>query len=358
MVIENGADNDGENDDPHAHPTEHRALLFTLRTEARTAIDAANYCRLTFLPVIPCLHHCDRGRYLVHWQSSTHMTDHTIDILILASVDANEFTGLLHHPGLLGTWVDNHTIHVYWDPAHWSSDIHELIETSLQTLGITPSKDLLCIRTLPSQDWNARWASQVEPIRIGQRVRIRPSWTPASTNPMDIDLVIDPRQAFGTGHHATTQLLTEWLEDTIQGGETILDVGTGSGILAMVGIRLGAKRAHGFDCDPQAIDCARDYAQLNGFEKELVFTVATLDQCPPSTWDVIVANVDRRTLLEIAYPLQQFLAPDGRLFLSGLLVDDQEELSAAFEKQGWTILENRTREEWLALQLTLQSASP
>ncbi|MDT7041492.1 50S ribosomal protein L11 methyltransferase [Candidatus Nitronereus thalassa] len=282
------------------------------------------------------------------------MSDYTIDILILTSVDANELTGLLHHPGLLGTWVDNHTIHVYWDPTHWSSDIPELIQIALQTLGITPSKDMLCICTIPSQDWNAIWASQVQPIRIGQRVRIRPSWVPASTNPQDIDLVLDPKQAFGTGHHATTQLLTEWLEDTIQGGEVILDVGTGSGILAMVGIRLGAERAQGFDCDTQAIDCAREYAQLNGFGEELVFSVATLDQYPRATIDVIVANVDRRTLLEIANPLKQFLAPDGRLFLSGLLVDDQEEISAAFEEHGWTMLESRTRGEWLALKFTHQ----
>jgi ribosomal protein L11 methyltransferase len=280
------------------------------------------------------------------------MADHTIDILILAPVDPNELTGLLHHPGLLGTWVDNHTIHVYWDPALWSSDIHELILTALQTLGSPPSKDLLCIRTLPSQDWNALWSSQVKPIRIGQRIRIRPSWTPASGNPQDIDLVIDPKQAFGTGHHATTQLLTEWLEDTIEGGETLFDVGTGSGILAMVAIRLGARRAQGFDCDAEAIKCAQEYGRLNGFGEELVFTVATLDQCPPSTWDVIVANVDRRTLLGIAKPLKQFLAPKGRLFLSGLLVDDRDELSAAFKTQGWEILESRIREEWLALQFT------
>ena len=198
-------------------------------------------------------------------------------------------------------------------------------------------EDLVSTHTLPTQDWNARWARQVKPIRIGQRVRIRPSWEPSSTNPQDIDLVIDPKQAFGTGHHATTQLLTEWLEDVIQGGETLLDIGTGSGILAMVSIRLGARRALGLDCDAQAIECAKEYAHTNGFREELTFTVGTLEQCSPFPWDIVVANIDRRTLLEIVGKLDQFIAKTGHLFLSGLLVDDRNEIRAAFEENGWTV---------------------
>ncbi len=278
--------------------------------------------------------------------------NHSIDILIAASIDANELTGLLNEPGLLGTWVEDHTIHVYWDPGHWSEQVHASILSALRTLGVTYPEDRVGTHSLPSQDWNAQWAQQVKPIRIGHRVRIRPSWEPASTNPQDIDLIIDPKQAFGTGHHATTQLLTEWLEAVIKGGETLLDIGTGTGVLAMVAIRLGASRALGFDCDAQAIDCARDYASANGFRKELGFRVATLEQCPASVWDVIVANVDRRTLLGIAGQLPSFLAADGRLFLSGLLVEDREEISEAFASYGWRVQEHRIQGEWLALQLT------
>lgn len=281
----------------------------------------------------------------------THSPDSSIDIIILASVNADELTGLLNEPGLLGTWVEDHTIHVYWDPAQWSTQVHASILSALRTLGITHPEELIGTRSLPSQDWNAQWARQVQPIRIGQRVRIRPSWEPASTNPPDIDLIIDPKQAFGTGHHATTQLLTEWLESVIKGGETLLDIGTGTGILAMVAIRLGAKHAFGFDCDAQAIDCAQEYACTNEFGEELEFRVATLDQCPLSSWDVIVANVDRRTLLGMVGQLNAFLSPKGKLFLSGLLVEDREEISAAFSSHGWRVQESRIQEEWLALQL-------
>jgi len=290
------------------------------------------------------------------------MPDHTIDILILTDVDPNELTGLINQPGLLGTWTENQTIHVYWDPDHWSPQAQASILTALQTLGMAHPEDLVSTHTLLTQDWNARWGRQVKPIRIGKRVRIRPSWELVSTDPQDIDLIIDPKQAFGTGHHATTQLLTEWLEDMIQGGETLLDIGTGSGILAMVGIRLGARRALGLDCDAQAIECAKEYAHTNGFREELTFTVGTLEQCSPFPWDIVVANIDRRTLLETVGKLDQFIAKTGHLFLSGLLVDDRNEIRAAFEENGWTVLQSRIQEEWLALRLTRsnqsQTASP
>lgn len=286
------------------------------------------------------------------------MTHHTIEILILAQVDANELTGLIHQPGLLGTWSENHTIHVYWDPAHWSPQAQISILEALHTLGIAEPEGLLSAQTLPPQDWNARWAVQVKPIRIGQRVRVRPSWEPASTNPQDIDLIIDPKQAFGTGHHATTRLLTEWLEDVIEGGETLLDIGTGTGILAMAALRLGARHAMGLDCDPEAIACARDYARANGFSNELAFTIGILDQCSPFPWDLIVANLDRRTLLGMAGKLESFISPNGHLFLSGLLVEDREEIHAAFAENGWAVLQSRVREEWLALRLIHQRQTP
>ena len=88
-------------------------------------------------------------------------------------------------------------------------------------------------------------------------------------NPGEIELIIDPKQAFGTGHHTTTQLLIEWLQQVVTSSDRVLDVGTGSGVLAMVALRLGAAKAVGEDFDPVAIDCARDYAQVNGFDDRI-----------------------------------------------------------------------------------------
>ena len=107
--------------------------------------------------------------------------------------------------------------------------------------GASPESDIR-VEKLPDQDWNRQWAQSVRPIRIGRRIVIRPSWEPVALQAQDVEIVLDPKQAFGTGHHATTRMLLEWLEDLVHGGESVLDVGAGSGILAMVALRLGRPR--------------------------------------------------------------------------------------------------------------------
>ena len=126
-------------------------------------------------------------------------------------------------------------------------------------------REIFVLRNCPIRIGIGSGLESVRPIRIGRRIVIRPSWEPVALQAQDIEIVLDPKQAFGTGHHATTRMLLEWLEDLIHGGEFVLDVGTGSGILAMVALRLGAASALGVECDPVAVDCARDYARENGF---------------------------------------------------------------------------------------------
>ena len=99
------------------------------------------------------------------------------------------------------------------------------------------------VEELSDQDWDRQWAQSVRPIRIGRRIVIRPSWEPVVLQAQDIEIVLDPKQAFGTGHDATTRMLLDWHGDLVHGGESVLDVGAGSGILAMVVLRLGAASA-------------------------------------------------------------------------------------------------------------------
>jgi ribosomal protein L11 methyltransferase len=210
------------------------------------------------------------------------------------------------------------------------------------------------VRHIPAQDWNARWARSVQPVRIGRRFVIRPSWERTALDAHESELIIDPKQAFGTGHHATTQLLIEWLEDTIHGGERVLDLGTGSGILAMAAVRLGARSALGLDIDPVAIECAHENAQVNGFGPELQFRIGTLAE-PESQrferWDLIVANLDRRTILAIVPELAPWRTSGSTVLLSGLLREDRDDVATAFGKFGVAIRSSRERDGWLALEI-------
>jgi ribosomal protein L11 methyltransferase len=216
-------------------------------------------------------------------------------------------------------------------------------------MGIESEDTGLTIHEVPDQDWNAAWTASLQPIRLGRRIRIRQSWHSSDPAFDGIELVIDPKRAFGTGYHATTQLVIEWLENQIHGGEKVLDAGTGSGILSMAAIRLGAASALAIDIDPVAIDCAREYAENNGFGSELELRTASFEDLGADGFDVIVANIDGQTLPRFCGIMPQLLKAKGVACLSGLQAQDYEEIRNTLTKNNFHVQSQFGREDWLAL---------
>ena len=285
------------------------------------------------------------------------MADEWIDVMVRSDVDAAELLGLLADPFVQGSWQDEGTIHIYWPSQHWSLEHGIRLRQVLQRMegGERPGADIQ-VQSLPHQDWNRQWAQLVRPIRIGKRIVIRPSWESVALQAGDIEIVLDPKQAFGTGHHATTRMLLEWLEELVHGGESVLDVGAGSGILAMVALRLGAASALGVECDPVAVDCARDYAAENGFGDHLEFRCGTLEEVDRQGKlrpDLVLANLDRQTLLLLCNDLAQYVSHGARLLLSGILLDQEHEIVEAFAKVGAMLRQRREQEGWVALELLM-----
>jgi ribosomal protein L11 methyltransferase len=236
-------------------------------------------------------------------------------------------------------------------------EVRARLSSILQRLdpAVSDERDIR-VEELPDHDWNRQWARSVRPIRIGKRIVIRPSWEPVALQVRDIEIVLDPRQAFGTGHHATTRMLLEWLEDLIHGGESVLDMGTGSGILAMAALRLGAASALGVECDPVAVDCARDYATENGFGNNLEFRCGTLEEVDRQGElrpDLVLANLDRQTLLLLCDELAQYLSHGARLLLPGILLEQEHEIVEAFSKIGPMLFQRREQDGWVALELLM-----
>lgn len=277
-----------------------------------------------------------------------------VDVQIRTSIDAGELLGLLDDPAVQGSWEENGTLHLYWPRNNWGSELLSRLQQVLTTLDPDGrSEQAIQIEPLQAQDWNRWWAESVRPIRVGRRLVIRPSTEPVQLQANDIEIVLDPKQAFGTGHHATTSMLLEWLEEIIRGGESVLDGGTGSGILAMAALRLGAAKAVGVDDDPVAIDCAQDYARNNHFGAELLLKTGDLSSLDPQlarSYDLILANLDQATLMRCRDYLAPYVQQGARLLVSGVLVDQQQELLQAFSCAGMYCTGRREREGWMALE--------
>jgi len=208
-------------------------------------------------------------------------------------------------------------------------------------------------------DWSEAWKAGLGPIVISPRLVVRPPFAPHALAPGQVEIVIDPGQAFGTGTHASTRLCLEWLDRLLAdaGGrarhDRLLDVGTGSGVLALAAVALGAAHATGFDLDPLATEAALEAARINGLAGRTRFRTAPIEAIPGAPgFPLIVANLLKRELLPIAGAIARRLSPAGSLILAGLLEEDGDEVAARFARFGLVEVERRSLDDavgrWIA----------
>lgn len=213
--------------------------------------------------------------------------------------------------------------------------------TGLRNLGYT-------VQAVEEQDWVRATQSQFDPIRIRDDLWIVPSWHDAP-NPDALNIVLDPGLAFGTGSHPTTHLCLAWLADNLQGGESVLDYGCGSGILAIAAKLRGAGETIGVDIDPQAMVASRFNAENNGADVRFFLP----DEMPSVVADVVVANILASPLKVLAPALASHCKPGGRIALSGILREQAEEVSAIYGEwfemnppqplENWVLLTGRKK---------------
>lgn len=198
---------------------------------------------------------------------------------------------------------------------------------------------------IEGDDWRHAWKAFFKPTRVGERLVVRPTWEPWDAAPDDVILLIDPGQAFGTGTHETTRLVLALLESLVSGGERVLDVGCGSGILAIAALKLGAASARGVDVDPIAARTSLENAELN----EVTFDASTTPIAEvDGAHELVLANIRSPILIPMKDALAARLAPGAKLVLSGLLVTEEDEVRAAFDEV-LGFVERRVDGEWLAL---------
>lgn len=201
------------------------------------------------------------------------------------------------------------------------------------------------VNTIREEDWATGWRQHFSPTRIGRRLVIKPTWEPFAPEPDDLVIELDPGMAFGTGTHPTTRLCLEALEK-LGRPEDVLDVGTGSGILAMAASKLGAHRVVGTDIDPDAVEVARENCAMNGVTAELTITpLADI----PGQFAVVLANILAEDLVRMAADLTAKVAPGGALILSGILVEREPYVIDGFAATGLALAETTREGEWSCL---------
>lgn len=219
----------------------------------------------------------------------------------------------------------------------------------LQAFGLRPLGGLR-VRTVDDAEWTDAWKDHYVAQRIG-RVVIEPSWAPAGEQAdHDVVITLDPGMAFGTGLHPTTRGCLELLQDLPRMPEVVLDVGCGSGVLALAALRLGADRAVGLDTDPLAVEATMENARRNGLGDRVEVRHGTLGS-GGERYELILANLVAAVLVELAPSLAAHLAPRGVLLASGIIETRAGEVIEAMEGAGLRVADRRDDGEWVSLRL-------
>jgi ribosomal protein L11 methyltransferase len=214
----------------------------------------------------------------------------------------------------------------------------------------------LATREIDEEDWAQSWKAFFKPVRVCSRIVITPSWEDFVPDPLDIVINIDPGMAFGTGSHPTTVLSLSLINTYLQAGDVFLDVGVGSGILAIAAAKLGAMKIWGVDNDEIAVDIAAQNLQRNRIEPERYHLICgNLTDDVQGRFDIVAANILADVILELLPGLGRVLKPDGIFICSGVIEAKRDKVVRAMQKNRFEILEDLTQEGWVAIAAQLKS---
>ena len=238
----------------------------------------------------------------------------------------------------------------YFQPSQWSKDsdvlLHEKLE-EIKVYGLQTGPLSVQVKEVGEEDWANAWKQYYFPVRVTRFLTVVPSWVDYEKEQDDELLIeLDPGLAFGTGTHPTTQLSLTALEQTIRGNESVLDVGTGSGVLSIASKLLGASKVTAFDIDEMATRVAKENIALNPTIGEIEVYENNLLVGVDQKSDLIVANILAEILLQMPEDAYRNLKDDGSLILSGIIESKANEVKEAYEKAGFTLVERMIMREW------------
>lgn len=234
----------------------------------------------------------------------------------------------------------------------WEEAMHGQIEQEIKgltELGLDPGVATVTVRIADEEEWANEWKKYYHPVRVTDRLTIKPTWEEYTPTADEIVIELDPGMAFGTGTHPTTNLCLRTLERVIKPGDTIVDVGCGTAILSIACAKMGAESVLALDLDPVAVEVARENVELNNASDKVTVRANDLLKGVDSRYDVVVANILAEIILLMVGQAREVMKPDGTFITSGIIKEKADLVRAELLANGFQIVDTITEEDWVAL---------
>lgn len=257
-------------------------------------------------------------------------------------------------PKLIDSMPEDVLVHAWFEPDEKLADHLNALQGQMAELKqLLPDFDLGSLQldtvNVHDQDWSEVWKRFYKPFRAGRRLVVKPTWELYDAQPNDLVIEIDPGMAFGSGTHETTGMCMELLEDAMKPGDRVMDVGTGSGILAIGAAMLGATDVLAVDIDPSAVKVARENIEHNGLQDRIKAVEGNLLEGIDGQCELCVANIIADVICMFAQPLNAHIVPGGLFICSGIIKEREQDVVDALTAADYTILEIRRKGEWVAM---------
>ena len=256
-------------------------------------------------------------------------------------------------PSLIETMPEDVLVHAWLKPdgslAEKTADLQQRLQTIRSSLGADPGSLKVDTVNVKDEDWSEVWKQYYKPFRAGRRLVVKPTWESYAPAPGDLVIEMDPGMAFGSGTHETTGMCLALLEEAVRPGDSVVDVGTGSGILAIGAALLGADHVLAIDIDRDAVRVAKENIAHNGMTGRIESVEGNLLEKRDVRCDVCVANIIADVICMFAEPLLSHIRPGGLFICSGIIRERAQDVTGALTKAGYTILQTVHKGEWVAM---------
>ena len=283
------------------------------------------------------------------------------EIEIVADERLNEqLIAVLSQLGFEGFWEEvredsfgGTALRCYINRERWSeallAEVRNVVN-AIHRASVSPAPHI-SVRDVDDKNWNEEWEKTIQPIHVTDKIVITPTWHAYNAQPEELVLIIDPKMSFGTGYHETTRLVLRLMEKYVRKGMILLDVGTGTGVLAIAGIKLGASTAVGVDNDEWSYENAIENVQLNHVSDRVKIILGELASVSSLRFDMIVANIQKNVIEPLLQQMHAMVNGGGIVILSGLLEGDEQPLQTGIDAAGFAVAEMTKENEWIAFAI-------